>query len=700
MIKDTKGFFNSQAMFICDQLSLKILDSNEAACQLLNKSEYELAELTLHDLVEEVTPDLANRIQQNSQASTYDKVWKIKSSGSTDRLVQFSSHIITYKGKPAKILVAHDVTELVEELEEPLISTPVGFQGFPLAEVEWKPTGEILRWSDKATEMLGWEEVEVVGNGTSIKDFVHEEDKELVFGSIQQMIDQKGEDISISNRVFTRDGKLVYSEWHNSILYDTDGEVISVYSLIANVTERALAFKESQKSIQSYQDLFDSMTDAIYILDDDNKIVIANKGIKLTYGYKLRDLVGKDQSILRAPGKFDEQAMTEIRERSKTQKAQKLEVWSRKANGEVFLTEMLVNRGSYFGKNVLIIIERDISDRKFAEEELIRRETLFSELFNTSPLAITLLNTHNEVELVNKGFEQLFGYQFDEIKGLEIDKIIVPEYGIEEATRLTNSPIVEEKQLVRIAKNGDRLNVIVYSVPVMIEGNIQAKFGLYVDITERKQAEETIKKSLKEKEVLLAEVHHRVKNNLAVITGLLELQSYASDNYHAQKVLKDSQMRVKSIALVHEKLYQNDNLSEVNVSSYMEELITSVKRAIGSRDDHISIEMDIDNLTLPVTQAIPCGLLVNEIVTNSYKHAFKGRDEGLIEVSLKTKGEFVQITVQDNGVGFDQENYTKPGLSLGMKLIRTLSKQLRASTEVRSKDGTSYSIEFKITGSG
>lgn len=700
MIKDTKGFFNSQAMFICDQLSLKILDSNEAACQLLNKSELEFAELTLHDLVEEVTPDLANRIQQNSQASTYDKVWKIKSFGSTDRLVQFSSHIITYKGKPAKILVAHDVTELVEELEEPLISTPVGFQGFPLAEVEWKPTGEILRWSDKATEMLGWEEVEVVGNGTSIKDFVHDEDKELVFGSIQQMIDQKGEDISISNRVFTKDGKMVYSEWHNSILYDTDGEVISVYSLIANVTERVLAFKESQKSIQSYQDLFDSMTDAIYILDDDNKIVIANKGIKLTYGYKLRDLVGKDQSILRAPGKFDEQAMTEIRERSKTQKAQKLEVWSRKANGEVFLTEMLVNRGSYFGKNVLIIIERDISDRKFAEEELIRRETLFSELFNTSPLAITLLNTHNEVELVNKGFEQLFGYQFDEIKGLEIDKIIVPEYGIEEATRLTNSPIVEEKQLVRIAKNGDRLNVIVYSVPVMIEGNIQAKFGLYVDITERKQAEETIKKSLKEKEVLLAEVHHRVKNNLAVITGLLELQSYASDNYHAQKVLKDSQMRVKSIALVHEKLYQNDNLSEVNVSSYMEELITSVKRAIGSRDDHISIEMDIDNLTLPVTQAIPCGLLVNEIVTNSYKHAFKGLDEGLIEVSLKTKGEFVQITVQDNGVGFDQENYTKPGLSLGMKLIRTLSKQLRASTEVRSKDGTSYSIEFKITGSG
>lgn len=695
MIKDAKSFFETQSMFICDQISLKILDANEAALRLSNLPKEDLLKKTLHELVEEVTPDVAAHIQQNSQASTFDKVWKIKAKDTSERIVQFSSHILTYCGKPAKLLVAHDVSELVNEIDTPLISTPVGFQGFPLAEVEWKPNGEILRWSDKATEIFGWDEPEVIGNGTQIRDFVFHEDVDLVFDSIQRMIDQKGEDISISNRINTKDGKIVYSEWHNSILYDTEGEVISIYSLIANVTERALAFKESQKSIQSYQDLFDSMTDAIYILDDDNKIVIANKGIKLTYGYKLRDLVGKDQSILRAPGKFEEQAMKDIRERSKTQKAQKLEVWSKKANGEVFLTEMLVNRGSYFGKNVLIIIERDISDRKFAEEELIRRETLFSELFNTSPLAITLLNSHNEVELVNKGFEHLFGYELDEIKGLEIDKIIVPETGVAEAVQLTNSPVVEEKQLVRIAKNGTRLNVIVYSVPVIIEGNVQAKFGLYVDITERKQAEETIKKSLKEKEVLLAEVHHRVKNNLAVITGLLELQSYATENYHAQKVLKDSQMRVRSIALVHEKLYQNENLSEVNVSSYFDQLISSVKRAIGTRDDHIRFKVDADDLKLPVTQAIPCGLLVNEIVTNSYKHAFKGRKEGLIDVSIKTKGETVLIKVQDNGIGFDQENYTKPGLSLGMKLIRTLSKQLRASTEVSSKDGTRYCIEFK-----
>ncbi len=694
MIQDNKGFFGSQSMFVCDQISLKILDINNAALGLINKSKEELIGLTLHDLVEEVTPETAAHIQQNSQASTFDKVWTLKAGNINQQIVQFSSHIITYLGKPAKLLVAHNLSDLLDDNEETLISTPVGFQGFPLAEVEWKPNGEIVRWSEKATEMFGWTEEEVISDNTLLKNFVHHEDIEMVFGSIQKMIDQKGEDISIVNRNITKDGKMVYSEWHNSILYDNNGEVVSIYSLVANVTERALAYNESQKSIQSYRDLFDSMTDAIYILDDNNKIVIANKGLKLTYGYNLRDLVGKDQSILRAPGKFDETAMMEIRERSKTQKAQKLEVWSKKANGEVFLTEMLVNRGSYFGKNVLIIIERDISDRKFAEEELIRRETLFSELFNTTPLAITLLNSHNEVELVNKGFEHLFGYDFEEIKGLEIDRIIVPETGANEAIRLTNSPIVEEKQLVRVAKDGTHLDVIVYSVPVIIDGVVQAKFGLYVDITERKKAEETIKKSLKEKEVLLAEVHHRVKNNLAVITGLLELQSYATQNENAQKVLKDSQMRVRSIALVHEKLYQNENLTEVDVSSYIEELISSVKRAIGTRDLSVDIKLDVDDLKLPITQAIPCGLLINEIVTNSFKHAFRGKQEGIIYVSIKNGGEKVSIKVEDNGIGFDQENFSKPGFSLGMKLIRTLAKQLRASTEVSSNDGTSYCFEF------
>ncbi len=689
------GFFESQCMFICDQITLKILDVNESTERFLGFSKSELLLKSLYDIVHEASEEEQEIIKADFHSSTFDKVWSIYSADGNKKLVQFSSHIITYKGRPSKLLVAHDLTPITDKTIDLLISSPVGFQGFPLAEIEWKRSGEILRWSDKATEMFGWSEEEVLQDHTVLSEFVYHEDFDLVFGSLEQIYRQKEETISIINRNVTKNGNVVYSEWYNSILYDAQGEVLSIYSLVANVTDRVIAFKDSEKSMQSYRDLFDSMTDAIYLLDENNKILIANKGFKTTYGYRLRDVVNQDQNILRAPGKFDSEMMAEVRSNAEHQKAQEFEVWSKKANGEVFLTEMLVNKGSYFGKDVLIIIERDISDRKFAETELLRREKFFSELFNTSPLAITFLNAHNEVELVNKGFENLFGYKLEEVKGLEIDKIIVPEDGTDEAIRLTNSPIAEKKQLVRKAKDGKLLEVIVYSVPVIIDGNLEAKFGLYVDVTERQRAEETMLQSLKEKELLLAEVHHRVKNNLAVITGLLELQSYSTENANAQRVLKDSQLRVHSIALVHEKLYKNENLSDIDVQPYVKELIQGLQKSFKTIDVQVTFEYEIDPIKLIITQAIPCGLLINEIVTNAYKHAFEGRDSGTIKIGFTKEKEVLTLSVKDDGVGINNMDYTRKGTSLGMKLIRTISKQLKAETEIRSSEGAEFIFRFE-----
>lgn len=689
------GFFESQCMFICDQITLKILDVNESTERFMGFSKSELLLKSLYDIVHEASEEEQEIIKADFHSSTFDKVWSIYSADGSKKLVQFSSHIITYKGRPSKLLVAHDLTPIADKTIDLLISSPVGFQGFPLAEIEWKRSGEILRWSDKATEMFGWSEEEVLQDHTVLSEFVYHEDFDLVFGNLEQIYRQKEETISIINRNVTKKGNVVYSEWYNSILYDAQGEVLSIYSLVANVTDRVIAFKDSEKSMQSYRDLFDSMTDAIYLLDENNKILIANKGLKTTYGYRLRDVVNQDQNILRAPGKFDSEMMAEVRANAEHQKAQEFEVWSKKANGEVFLTEMLVNKGSYFGKDVLIIIERDISDRKFAETELLRREKFFSELFNTSPLAITFLNAHNEVELVNKGFENLFGYKLEEVKGLEIDKIIVPEDGTDEAIRLTNSPIAEKKQLVRKAKDGKLLEVIVYSVPVIIDGKLEAKFGLYVDVTERQRAEETVLQSLKEKELLLAEVHHRVKNNLAVITGLLELQSYSTENANAQRVLKDSQLRVHSIALVHEKLYKNENLSDIDVQPYVKELIQGLQKSFKTIDVRVTFEYEIDPIKLIITQAIPCGLLINEIVTNAYKHAFEGRDSGTIKIGFTKEKEVLTLSLKDNGVGINNMDYTRKGTSLGMKLIRTISKQLKAETEIRSSEGAEFIFRFE-----
>lgn len=689
------GFFDTQFLFVCDQVSLEILDVNEPTVQYVGIPKDQLLDVTLYDLVTEVPLQIADEIKRHQRSSTFDKVWSLKSVHGDEKVIQFSTHVITYKNKPAKLLIAHDLTSIIYENDEELISSPIGFQGFPLAEIEWKYSGEILRWSDKATELFGWEEEEVIYDHHLLQDFVYEEDLDLVWGSFKKLAKEKQESFSLINRNVTKNGSVVYSEWYNSILYDKEGRVLSVYSLVANVTDRVIAFKESEKSMQSYRDLFDSMSEAIYLLDHENKILIANKGVKATYGYEPEEIVSNNQSMLRAPGKFDANEMDRIREVSEQQEAQKMEVWSKKANGEVFLTEMLVNKGSYFGQSVLIIIERDISDRKFAEEELIRREKFFSELFNTTPLAITMLNAHNEVELVNEGFESLFGYYLDEIQGLEIDRIIVPGEDYEDAVRISNSPLVEVKQVKRLSKSNQLLDVIVYSVPVIIDEKIEAKFGLYVDITERERVEETVRKSLKEKELLLAEVHHRVKNNLAVITGLLELQSYATDNTNAHDVLNDSRHRIHSIALVHEKLYQNENLSDIEVGPYINELVESLQKSFKTSLTKVEVGFDIDPVNLIITQAIPCGLLINEIVTNAYKHAFKDREKGKVTISFKKKKELLVLSIKDDGIGFDSMNYSKGGSSLGMKLIRTISKQLKAEAETLREEGTEFIFRFE-----
>jgi two-component sensor histidine kinase len=219
-------------------------------------------------------------------------------------------------------------------------------------------------------------------------------------------------------------------------------------------------------------------------------------------------------------------------------------------------------------------------------------------------------------------------------------------------------------------------------------------YGIYVDITDRIEAENQIKQSLKEKEVLLSEIHHRVKNNLAVITGLLELQGYNTDSEEAKKVLKDSQLRINSMALIHEKLYQSENLSEIQFDVYIEELLQVISKSHVSKEKPIHVEIDAEPVPLTITQAIPCGLLLNEIVTNSLKHAFTGKSEGVIRITFNKTGDKLKLSIGDNGVGLP-ENYKEiKSKSLGMTLINTLAKQLEAEMFIDTREGTRYDLIF------
>lgn len=207
-----------------------------------------------------------------------------------------------------------------------------------------------------------------------------------------------------------------------------------------------------------------------------------------------------------------------------------------------------------------------------------------------------------------------------------------------------------------------------------------------------------LKAALTEKEVLLKEIHHRVKNNLQVISSMLNLQAMHISDPKAQAVFAESQGRVQSIALVHETLYESRDLSSVDCAEYIHTLVTTVMQAQSTPDRTISTVIDSDGVLLPVSCAIPCGLIINELVTNSLKHAFPHRTTGVIRVSLHTReGNRVELVVADDGMGLKPELDPRRVTSLGLDLVYTFAEQLSAEVELQRHDGTAFKFVFAVT---
>jgi len=232
-------------------------------------------------------------------------------------------------------------------------------------------------------------------------------------------------------------------------------------------------------------------------------------------------------------------------------------------------------------------------------------------------------------------------------------------------------------------------------------GNIVGSVAVASDITERKNAERQIRASLKEKEVMLAEIHHRVKNNLAVISGLLQLQSFNTNNTDVQDALTDSQVRIQSIALVHELLYESESLAYIKYDKYISDLLKAISNMHMSGDKSIDIVTNVQPISLSINQAIPFSLLITELIVNAYKHAFNGKKTGRIHLDVKMEErDMVTMELRDDGDGVDIDEFNNSD-SLGATLIKTLSSQLKANFKIVDGSdirGSVFRVKFERKG--
>ncbi len=256
----------------------------------------------------------------------------------------------------------------------------------------------------------------------------------------------------------------------------------------------------------------------------------------------------------------------------------------------------------------------------------------------------------------------------------------------------------DEPQVFRwVKKDGSVIWAELRNVPFYDDdGNLVAIEGIARDVTELKQYSEQLERSLREKEVLLKEVHHRVKNNMQVISSLMSLQAYAVDDEKLADAFRESERRVKSMALVHETLYQSEDFAHIRAADYIWTLVGELAASYAVAAD-IDLQIDIEDVPLELEAAIPCGLIINELVSNALKHAFRGREKGTLEVALhRTADSQIMLRIRDDGVGLpdDLDPFAPRSESLGFELVTILSRQLGGALTCERKTGTSFEITF------
>jgi PAS domain S-box-containing protein len=365
----------------------------------------------------------------------------------------------------------------------------------------------------------------------------------------------------------------------------------------------------------------------------------------------------------------------------------------------------------------------DITEGKRIKEALIKNEERYRHFINQSTEGIWRLELEKPVSIdlpVDEQIQLFYRYGYvaecndtmaimyglssaDEIVGARL----VDLHGgsdnpqnIEEHRKFVSSGYrVTDGETVEVDRKGNKRYILNNAMGIIENGCIVGVWGMQRDITERKRAEEKIKASLKEKEILLKEIHHRVKNNMQVVSSLLHLQSQGIEDKKTLEMFRESQDRVRSMALVHEKLYASQDLSNINFDEYITGLAMYLYQSYKIDRRKVRLEINADGVSLGVNQAVPCGLILNELISNALKHAFPSnrKSKKEIKISLQKKGnKEIELIVADNGVGIPPDIHYREAQSLGLRLVTILVEdQLQGKIRLNRSKGTRFHIHFK-----
>ena len=467
-----------------------------------------------------------------------------------------------------------------------------------------------------------------------------------------------------------------------------DGKM--VLSAIVDISSR-------KRLEERFRQVVESAPNAMVMINAEGNIEMVNAQTERLFGYTRKELLGSGIEML-IPERFRPNH-PKLRSSFFTSPVSRpmgagRDLYGIKKDGSEFPIEIGLNPiETDEGKMVLSAIV-DISSRKRLEER-------FRQVVESAPNAMVMIGPGGTIEMVNAQAERVFGHMREEMMGQSIEMLIPERFrGHHPALRMSffgapeSRPMGVGRDLYGIRKDGSEFPIEIGLNPIETEDG-KMVLSAIVDISDRKQKEQRIHAALAEKDILLGEIHHRVKNNLQVVNSLLDLQIDRMTDPLVLDMLRESQNRIKSMALIHQTLYESKDFVEVDFRNFLDTMAPTLVSSYGIEPDQVHLHIEADEILLPISAAIPCGLVVNELVSNALKHAFPNRQRGEIRIELsQDDAKTTTLSVSDNGVGIAEGLDLEKSETLGLQLVVLLADQLGGELDIHRANPTRFSITF------
>jgi len=674
---------------------------------------YETWEALLHpedkhratNVVQQFIKNRGDRYSSEYRMRARDGSWKYILARGSALGLDTDGNIARMVGTNTDISKRKEAEELLRESEERFRAMA---ETTPDAVVVTDQDMKVHYWNEGARKIFGYGKEELLGKSAYILVTKKKFTDNKAF--LKKVLDSKEHQIAkkpIETYSVRKDGSEFPVEYSASA-WEKEGKVFFC-SIVRDSSERKRAEELLRKSEERFRVMADNVPVSMTIIENNKPVYVNNSACELS-GYSKEELLKLNPFDIIVPEEKEKVLQLQKKFKERGTSPEEMDFTIRRKDG----TQRIVRNYhavSYKGDKIFAryVFGIDLTRQKTAEKALRESEERFRTLAETSSDAIITANSEGAILFWNETAEQIFGYGAPEVLGKPV-YLIRPKHhqnsdkqGFKNFLQTGKSKIVGRTNIefAAVKKDGTEFPAEGSLSSYVIENNVFFTTSIR-DISSRIEKEKKITHALQEKEILLKEIHHRVKNNLQIVSSLLRLQKFQIDDDQMLLRFADSENRIQSIALIHDTLYRSQNLATIDFGGYVKQLIKQIRSSMIGGTSAVTIKIAIENIALSLEHAVPCGLIVTELATNALKHAFPDGRKGEMLISMhQNNGADVVLTVSDDGVGMPEQIDCNSTDTLGLRLVRILTEnQLKGRITHNAHNGSAFVITFSLPGGG